>query len=361
VTYIEGKEGGYALTTIGILLDHRAYRTIQTRAMNTERVKLYNKAAQRLGLNLLYMSLTGVHLQKGKVSGLSRKGSQYARRSQSIPKVIHNRAFPQGGIERRRLIGLGKRCYVFNAQNRYSKLRIHRVLSSNPSLRQHLPHSKTYSRANLSKMIRIHDSLFIKPQRGSVGRGIMRIQRTAGENWSVRTPMGVQTLNTMAMLRKVHRYVGHRLYMIQEGIPLATYQGRPYDIRVSVQRARGGKWQVTGMVGKVARRGSHVTNVAKGGSVRRCAELFRQSGLPVAPTRLRVSSVSLRLAQYLGRKLHRIADLGLDIGISNSGKVYFIEMNCRDQRYSFAKAGMHDVFYRTYENPLRYAAYLARR
>jgi hypothetical protein len=361
VTYIDGKEGGYALTTIGILLDHRAYRTIQTRAMNTERVKLYNKAAQRLGLNLIYMSLAGVHLQTGKVNGLSRRGSQYARTIQNLPRVIHNRAFPQGGIERRRLIGLGKRCYVFNAQNRYSKLRIHRVLSNNPSLRQHLPHSKTYSRANLSKMIRIYDSLFIKPQRGSVGKGIMRIRRTTGGNWSVRTPMGVQALNTLAMLRKVHRYVGHRLYMIQEGIPLATYQGRPYDIRVSVQRARGGKWQVTGMVGKVARRGSHVTNVAKGGSVRRCAELFRQSGLTVAPTRLRVSSVSLRLARYLGQKLHRIADMGLDIGISNSGKVYFIEMNCRDQRYSFAKAGMHDVFYRTYENPLRYAAYLARR
>lgn len=349
------------MTTIGILLDHRAYRTIQSRGMSTERVKLYNKAAQRLGLNVLYMCLGSVHLRRGKVSGLYRKRNQYIRSTLDIPKIIHNRAFPQGHVEHQRLRGLGRRSYVYNAQNRYAKFRVHRLLEGSPSLRKHLPYSKAYTKNNMISMINKYHSLYIKPQRGSVGSGIMRIVRLSGDRWSIRSSRGAQTLSKMATLNKVHRYVGHRLYMIQEGISLSTYQGRPYDIRVSVQRAQGGNWQVTGMVGKIARRGSHVTNVARGGSVKRCDVLFRSGHLPVTATHARVSSVSLRIANYLGRRLNRLADIGLDMGISKAGKIYFIEMNCRDQRYSFAKAGLQHMFYRTYENPLRYAAYLARK
>lgn len=60
-------------------------------------------------------------------------------------------------------------------------------------------------------------------------------------------------------------------------IALATYKGRPYDLRVSVQRGTTGKWQVTGVVGKVAGAGRHVTNVAKG-KVRRTEVLLKIIG-----------------------------------------------------------------------------------
>ncbi|MEX2416292.1 MAG: YheC/YheD family protein [Paenibacillaceae bacterium] len=349
------------MTTIGILLDHRTYRRLQSGRTGNERVKLYNKAARRLGLKLMYMSLAGIHLQSGKATGFSRKDHHYAKTTRLIPKVIHNRTFPQGGIERRRLRSLSHRSYVFNSQNRYPKYRIHRLLQRDPWLRQHLPPSQAYSRQSLRRMMEIYDTIYIKPQRGSVGRGIMRIRRVKGGLWSIRTLRGSKILNKKAIYRKVQQNVGDQLYMIQKGIDLATYQGRPYDIRVSVQRGQRGKWQITGMVGKVARRGSHVTNVAKGGTVKRCELLFRHSRLPVHATRAKVAGVSLQFANYIGRRLYRLADIGLDIGLSRDGKPYFIEMNCRDQRYSFAKAGLSVAFYRTYETPLRYAAYLARR
>lgn len=349
------------MTTIGILLDHRTYRKLQSGRTGNERVKLYNKAAHRLGLKLMYMSLAGIHLRYGKATGFSRKGHHYVKTTRVIPNVIHNRAFPRGGIERTRLRSLSRRSYVFNAQNRYPKYRIHRLLQRDPWLRQYLPPSQAYSRQSLRRMMGMYDTLFIKPQRGSVGSGIMRIRRVRGGLWSIRTLRGSQTLSAREIYRKVQHNVGQQLYMIQKGINLATYQSRPYDIRVSVQRGQSGKWQITGMVGKVARRGSHVTNVAKGGTVKRCELLFRHSRVPVYATRAKVAKVSLLLAKYIGRRLHRLADMGLDIGLSRDGRIYFIEMNCRDQRYSFAKAGLREAFYRTYETPLRYAAYLARR
>ncbi len=351
------------MITVGILLDHRAYRKLQSGRTGNERVRLYKKAGQRLGIKLLYMSLTDIHLRRRKATGLSHNGNHYLRITQTVPKVIHNRAFPSGGLERRRLWSLNQISYVFNSQNRYSKYRIHRLLQQNSGLNQHLPASRSYSRRDLRAMMEIYDTLFIKPQRGSIGRGIMRIRRMKGERWrwTLRTSRGSQSLSKKAIMHKVQQIVGHQPYMIQKGIELASYQGRPYDIRVSVQRGQDGKWQITGMVGKVARKGSHVTNVAKGGTVKSCEQLFRHSRLPVQATQARVAGVSLEIANYLGRKLYRLADIGLDVGLNREGEPYFIEMNCRDQRYSFAKAGLMRTFYRTYENPLRYAAYVARR
>ncbi|MHA7748742.1 MULTISPECIES: YheC/YheD family protein [Paenibacillus] len=52
------------------------------------------------------------------------------------------------------------------------------------------------------------------------------------------------------------------------------------------------------------------------------------------------------------------ADLGLDIGVDQNGGIKFIEVNGRDQRYSFRKAKMHTTFYKTYETPLKYAKFL---
>ena len=67
------------------------------------------------------------------------------------------------------------------------------------------------------------------------------------------------------------------------------------------------------------------------------------------------------MTAYLASRLHRLGDVGLDIGVDQEGNPQFIEMNGRDQRYSFAKGGLKKVFYNTYANPIRYAVYLARR
>src|SRR5690606_4275770 len=114
-------------------------------------------------------------------------------------------------------------------------------------------------------------------------------------------------------------------------------------------------------VGKAARRGGYLTNVARGGTVYRCPALFQASGLPVMQTQDRIRSFSRRVTACLASKLRRLSDVGLDIGVDSSGKLYLIEVNGRDQRYSFAKAGMKQEFYNTYANPMRYAAYLAKR
>ncbi|MFC5448559.1 YheC/YheD family endospore coat-associated protein [Paenibacillus aestuarii] len=342
---------------VGVLLDRDTFKGLPKGRTGTERIQLYNKAAKKLGLKLFYMSLH----QIGKTSalGYTYTGRSYKLVRRSIPRVTHNRSITLSPYLKRKLQMLSQSSIVFNRQNRYDKHRIHKLLDKESTLSKYLPVSSKYSRKKLLKAMDKYPALFIKPTNNSVGNGIMKIARSQDGkfhlHWKKGDPKQVSRKAAAAFIQKK---VSHQTYMIQEGIPLATYKGRPYDLRVSVQRSAGGAWQVTGIVGKVAGRGRHVTNVAKGGKVKKVRELFGHSGFQPEKMIAAVENVSLSIARHLSEKLPHLADIGLDMGIDKEGRIKFIEMNGRDQRYAFRKAKMNETFYRSYENPLKYAKFL---
>jgi hypothetical protein len=73
-----------------------------------------------------------------------------------------------------------------------------------------------------------------------------------------------------------------------------------------------------------------------------------------------VAQFALAVALQLSLDVPRLADIGLDIGVNESGFPMLIECNFRDLRYSFLAAGMTDVWKMTYRNPILYARSIAR-
>lgn len=340
---------------VGILVDSSVFRNIKNGKTGSERLHLYNKAAAKHGLTPVYICLEQISLSSNKTNGYKYSKGKYKYIRTTIPKVIHNRTMPGSKMEKR-MKKLRRSGIVFNSRTRYSKYKIHKLIKE--AFSAHLPVTAPYSKSKLREMMSRFNSLYIKPQSSSVGNGIIKITRRTHGKWKLQLPKGSSVASKTTVEKRVSSYARKQKYMIQETIPLAKYNGNPYDIRVSVQRGEGGKWQVTGMVGKVARKGSHVTNVARGGKVKKCAQLFTNSTMDPSKVTQAVKQLSLDLTRYLGDRLNRLADVGLDIGVTSTGKPYFIELNCRDQRYSFKKAKMHKTFYQTYENPMLYAKYL---
>ncbi|MBP1961691.1 YheC/YheD family protein [Paenibacillus aceris] len=344
-------------TTVGVLLDLETYKGIPKGKTGNERIALYNKAGKIHGLKPFYMCLQ--HVDGKSALGYSYSNNKYKLLRRTVPCVTHNRAITLTPYLRRKLKQLSQSSHVFNRQNRYDKHRIHHLIQGNSSLRKYLPESSKYSRKQLEAAMSKYGSLFIKPTNSSVGDGIIKVSKQTSGAWILhgvfRKPQLVSRKRAVILIEKTVR---KQSYMIQEAIPLATYKGRPYDLRVSVQRGEQGQWQITGVVGKVAARGRHVTNVAKGGSVKRCEELFKSSGFEVSQVTQELHQASLAIAKHLGSVLPHLADLGLDVGVDQSGRIKFIEVNGRDQRYSLKKAHMRSTFYRTYETPLKYAKFL---
>ncbi|MEC0227773.1 YheC/YheD family endospore coat-associated protein [Paenibacillus alba] len=342
---------------VGVLLDPKTFKGIPRKKTGNERLSLYNRAAKQLQLTPFYTSLH--QIGEKSAHGYLYSQNKYTLVRRPIPKVTHNRAITLSPVLKRKLKQLSKSSIVFNRQNRYDKYYIYKLLHQNASLRSYLPVSLKYSTKSLQAAMSTYPALFIKPTNDSIGNGIIKIAKHASGNWLFYWKRGNPKLvSVKEIIAKITKIVGKRTYMIQEAISLATYKGRPYDLRISVQRGETGAWQVTGMVGKVAGLGSHVTNVAKGGKVRRTEELFKHNELDNKTMKTALHQASISILRDLSKKLPHLADVGLDIGITNQGHIKLIEVNGRDQRYSFKKAKMKTTFYRTYETPLQYAKYL---
>lgn len=303
---------------IGILLNPKAKH---------EQITFYDEAAATFELTPVLLTFKEVE------------------RRTRLPSVIHNRTYARTARDRQLLLDLSKHSYVYNGGNQFSKLYIHKTLMHNVYLRPNLPGTTLATAITLQTWMKKYPSLILKPDRGSVGRGVMLLQKVAGHwQWTHNfetTPFRKPPPQLIQILAK-------RRYIVQQRLPLATFEGRPFDVRVSVQRNSMGIWQVTGMVGKVAGVNQIVTNVARGGRAVRVEELIGESH------RFALSQFALAVALQLSLSLPNLADIGLDLGITPEGFPMFIECNFRDLRYSFGEVGLIDAWKASYYNPIGY-------
>ncbi|WP_047151018.1 YheC/YheD family endospore coat-associated protein [Aneurinibacillus tyrosinisolvens] len=351
---------------VGILLNQSMYRGIPQGKTQTENLELYEEGSRMYGIKPCYLRLEDLHPDQNKVPAYVKEGERYRKVLIPCPRVIHNRALHFSRVSKERIRQLLDRNYIiFNYWNRYSKWYVHRVLSEDPHIRPHLPYTVMGTPENLHMMMRRYSGLFLKPNSGSIGVGIMHLSKNGGK-WQLSYSSvvgGKRAWRTMLFSNRLPEYIRgtikKRSYQIQQQLPLARYQKKPFDIRVSVQRGASGDWNITGMVGKVAAAGRFISNVAQGGKVYPLAFLLRQyPSLSIKRTEAEISALSLRIVERLSEVVPGLADVGLDIGITADGFPMFIECNGRDQRYSFRNGRMIDEWKATYSNPMGYASYL---
>jgi hypothetical protein len=351
---------------MGILVGNKEWRRILA-GTSREDIRMYERAAGRHRIRLGYLRLKDISFLDGTVRLHEWADGGWRISREPIPKVIHNRAIYRkaGSIATlRRLRAHG--IHVFNGWNRYDKMTIQRLIARNGRLSRYLPETVPFGRNRLLRFMRRKDAFLVKPNRGSLGRGIIKLSKRSAGDWEVLRQNGRRRLimpgeAVYPYLRARLRGAGHHL---QELIPLMRVRGAPFDVRVYVQRNGRGAWQVSGMFAKImSGKRKYLSNVAQGGRAVPLEQALRRSGTGMSPGRVkaRLRRVSLRLARYLSRKLPHLADVGFDFGITRSGNIRFIEMNSRDQRYGYKLAGLHAAYRRIYANPIAYGSFLLNR
>lgn len=350
---------------VGILVNSSLYRGIPSGRTRHEALNFYEAAAKLHGVTPCYFRLQDIEPEQERVYAYVKHTAGYKKRWVTTPKFIHNRALYFNKSARRwidELVADGKT--IFNEWNRYGKLKIHDLLMLDESIRPHLPGSQPASIETVTYMMNHYDSLILKPDSSSIGRGIMKLDRV-GNGWHLlfRSKPGSRAIRSIKFVHTLPAVLIRRIkakpYLVQQRLPLATYQGRPFDLRVSVQRGSVGDWQVTGIAGKVAKKDAFVTNVAQGGTVYPLPKLLEKfPHLNAEQAHEDICSFSLRVAQHLGMHLPHLADIGLDVGLTDQGFPMFIECNGRDLRYSFREGNMPEQWKATYANPIGYARYL---
>lgn len=213
------------------------------------------------------------------------------------------------------------------------------VILQHSELSKYVPATYRYNRNRLRAMLDRYGMLYLKPDTGSLGIGVMRVEKR-GRSFTYRHGVQSHTFATFqALFLSLQRYTGRRSYLIQRGIHLLKYKGRPFDFRVMVQRNPSGEWESTGMVARVAHPQKVVTNGSQGGTIYPAADLLQP--LAGAERTSRLLEKMDRMARWTGTQFSRtypaMNEFGLDIAVDRKLVPWILEVNTRPDPCPFTK------------------------
>lgn len=232
------------------------------------------------------------------------------------------------------------------------KTEVFDALAHDLALSRYLPESHLFKNYNmLRSMCAKYPVVFLKPIRGSLGKGIIRISKTEGGYQSLTAQVGGTRKQNYTSLAKLFATLSGKMkttrYQIQQGLHLIEGDHRPVDFRALVQKNLTGKWTITSIVGRTAGSQHFVSNLARGGTLSTVKEAIARSSLPAGikskiPTKLQ--KAALEIAQGIDKYIPaHFGELGIDLAVDITGRVWLIEVNSKPSKNDNTPIGENKI------------------
>jgi hypothetical protein len=267
-----------------------------------------------------------------------------------LPNVVYNR-IPNRSYERKPYV---RECIttlnqvpgvtMFNPHF-FDKEELFRLLEQSPSISTFLPHSTLLqSMEDLKKMIEEHEAVYLKPTNGKAGSGILKIQLDKGSKkaeyqllYQTRgKPVMKRFRNLQQLWWATKKQMISSPYVVQQAIPLAKYNDRPFDTRTLVQKNEQGSWEVTGIGVRVAGENRITTHVPQGGRIDTPENVLvpifsaEKAKKIIDHIKQLAISIAIELEEHYGI----LGEMSMDFGIEEeSGQLWFFEANSKPMKF----------------------------
>lgn len=329
-----------------------------------------------LGVTTYIFSARDVEWDQKFVRGFqwSRKGRLRGWRQEKfpIPDVVFDRLLsrraewqPRNQLVRKRFAAMPGVTY-FNP-GFFDKWLVHHRLAQQPELAPYLPATERFeSPAQFRAFLRRYPVVFLKPTGGSLGLGIISVRRR-GERYDCSISSRVGNLRRHfvgfgAMARWLARYMGKREYLMQQGIPLARWAGRPVDFRIIMQKDTGGRWEMTKGFARIAAPGSVTSNLSGGGTAKKIGTMLRamfgrRRGRALTQGMLEaVRTLTPVIEQQIPGT---IGELGLDLCVDRRGRLWILEVNSKPFLQVTPGSGTPQAIRLSVVRPLRWSRFVS--
>ncbi|KGE16269.1 YheC/YheD family protein [Paenibacillus wynnii] len=329
---------------------------------------------KRIGLDVFVFTPMDVHSSKELIHALvyDPQTGKWSRKWRPFPQMIYDRCRIQRSARFQQLLRFRSKYNHMTFLNRplRNKWTIHQTFSQKSRFRQHLPETLLYhSSADLLRILKSSPVIYIKPASGTGGRGILRIEKLKDsrgmfdiqgrrQDRRIITPRKVSLSRLNSIVRQW--CIGGR-FLVQQGIPLRLPGGRFHDYRMLIQKNGQGKWEMTGMAGRIGAARSVTSNLHGGGHAVRAETLLRDwlGSADKADKAMKASEkLGLEAAAFLEDSFGALCELALDLAIDHEGRIYVLEVNPKPAREVFARSGDSETYRKALLRPLEYALWV---
>jgi hypothetical protein len=226
----------------------------------------------------------------------------------------------------------------------FNKWTLFKWLSKDKRTRRFVPITRKYKDdIYLIPLLKKFSFLYLKPEKGKAGMGIMRIRRLPNRKLRYSIDVQEKTGNhvyryaTVSQLKdKIRQFSEHEDYIVQQGIQLAHLYRRPFDLRVLVQKNNKGQWAISGIGARLAGEMSITTHVPRGGSIEDPRRLLIASFSSIKAKRILggVRRSALVIAKQIERGAQtELGELSLDLGVDKFARLWFFEANSKPMKF----------------------------
>lgn len=246
------------------------------------------------------------------------------------------------------------------------KWEVGQILQKDPALHPYLPETSQLRNGHqLEIWFQRRSDAFLKPQGGSQGRGALHIHKE-GPLFQVQGrdgrnhPITGEFKEWHTCWQWLKRLLGSRPYLLQEYLQLHSMNGMAYDVRSLVQKNGRGNWEHTGMAVRVGKPGSITSNLHGGGTAEDVTDFLSREFGEMKSYQLidTIAMLSKHIPSILESYHGRLAELGIDLGIDTSGRVWILEVNSKPGRTIFARLHNERARTKSIANPIHYAGFL---
>lgn len=307
------------------------------------------RMGRKMGVTIFVLTPSGIQPGRSTVRGFihrpSKTGDRFVPATLPLPDVVYNR-IPTRDAEQRegeqqalRYLGKTLRIPLFNP-GFFNKWSLYQSLRQSGELSKLVPVTGRWdSHRPPVNGLKQFSAIYLKPNNGLAGNGMIRITRNKpGYEVVLQTLKGKKRIpasDAESLWKLLRRIVGTRSYVWQQGIPLATFKGRPFDLRILLQKGGNGNWGVTGIGIRVAGPKAISTHVPMGGSIEDPQFVLKTVfGDRHRDVTRQIEGTALRIARQIERSQgERLGEMSIDMGIEKSGRLWFFEANAKPMKF----------------------------
>ncbi|WP_380702042.1 YheC/YheD family endospore coat-associated protein [Salinithrix halophila] len=329
---------------LGILMNRDVEgRDTQLFGVMTRFMEECAQAAASRGVYLTVFPPEGIDLSSKTIRGWTWGANRWQSSQSPLPDVVYNRLtsrrLERGTVLQQKLNELKTTHHVdlFN-ETFLDKQQMYDTLSKNEQIAKMLPDTQPWHISRLKPMVEQYRTVFLKPTNGSLGQGIIRVTLQDGK-WICQYSEATGTVTRIfpqyrEALRRISRKTAGSRYIIQRGLNLVTLDDRSVDFRVLVQKNATGVWSVTSTVARVANDSHIVSNLARGGTLRKAGEVLASiHTVGIKPDLRTMQNTALTIARTFEELAQgHFAELGIDLVVDKRGHLWLIELNSKPSK-----------------------------